>query len=497
MRMTPNLKGGLDVVLESAELPGKLNGTSVTSRGVNATRRLLDYLRPSPFPADTEEYRTAERYRLATLAAFATISARLAGIGLILLTVRWAAPHLGPERFGVWATFSGLATTLAFLDLGVGNALINRVAHATASGESQRLTSAVMGGVGWLVAIGMAASVILAIASAWVPWTTLFKLSDSAAGSETRIAALIFSGLFGLNIVSTGGLKILIGQQRSHEAQLISMLGAMLAYPATWVAIRYGNSVGLLLIAGVGTQSILVIFAVLLVLARRRLIAFGRIGASMREERNMLLSTGALFLIIQVGTAIGWGCDTLLLASIAGAADVAAYAVAQRLFLFATQPVSILNGSLWAAYSDAHARGDRVFIRNTLRRSMALSLAIGTVLSLVLLIFGTRLSALWTDRSIQVPWVLLATFALWTPLEAVGIAVGYYLNGTGIIREQMVVVIVFCVLALPAKVFATMYWGATGLVAATAIAYTITHVGIYGTVYRHLIFAPMRHSDHA
>jgi O-antigen/teichoic acid export membrane protein len=459
---------------------------------VNASRRLLRYLRLTPFGVDTEAHRTAERYRLAALGAAATIASRLAGIGLILLTVRWAAPQLGPERFGVWATFSGLATTLTFLDLGVGNALVNRIAHATASGDSHRLTTVLMGGLGWLVAIGAAASIILVAASAWVPWTTLFKLSSSVSGDETRVAALVFSGLFGLNIISTGGLKILIGQQRSYEAQSISMLAALLAYPATWLALRHGSSVGLLLAAGLGTQSILIISMVLSLLAVRGLLAVRRLVVSMREERNHLLSTGALFLVVQIGTAIGWGSDTLLLASIAGAVDVAAFAVAQRLFLFAFQPVAILNGSLWAAYSDAHARGDRDFIRHTLRRSVALSLSVGGGLSILLLLFGARLASLWTESAIDVPWALLAAFALWTPLEAAGTAVAYYLNGTGIVREQMVVVLAFCALALPAKVFATLYAGATGLVAATVLAYAVSHIGLYGTVYRRRILAPLR-----
>jgi O-antigen/teichoic acid export membrane protein len=464
---------------------------------VNANRQLLQYLRLTPFGADTEAHRTAERYRLAALGMVATIASRLAGIGLILVTVRWAAPQLGPERFGVWATFSGLATTLTFLDLGVGNALVNRIAHATAKGDSHRLTTVLMGGLGWLVAIGLAASIILATASAWVPWTTLFKLSSSVSGNETLTAALVFSGLFGLNIISTGGLKILIGQQRSHEAQLISMLAALTAYPATWLALRNGTSVGLLLAAGLGTQSILIISMVLSLLARRGLLAVRRLVASMREERNNLLSTGALFLIVQIGTAIGWGSDTLLLAGIAGARDVAAFAVAQRLFLFAFQPVAILNGSLWAAYSDAHARDDRDFIRNTLRRSVTLSLLVGGGLSILLLLFGTRLASLWTESAVDVPWALLAAFALWTPLEAVGTAVAYYLNGTGIVREQMVVVLVFCALALPAKVLATLHAGATGLVAATALAYAVSHIGLYGTVYRHRILAPLRRDGDA
>jgi O-antigen/teichoic acid export membrane protein len=211
----------------------------------------------------------------------------------------------------------------------------------------------------------------------------------------------------------------------------------------------------------------------------------------MREERSMLLSTGALFLVVQIGTAIGWGSDTFLLAGIAGVADVAAFAVGQRLFQLAFQPVAILNGSLWAAYSDAYAREDRAFIRNTLRCSVALSIAIGTGSSILLLIFGTRLASLWTESAIDVPWALLAAFALWAPLEAAGTAVAYYLNGTGIVREQMIVVLAFCVLALPAKVFATLYAGATGLVLATAFAYAVSHIGLYGTVYRHRILAPL------
>jgi O-antigen/teichoic acid export membrane protein len=480
------------VVLESPALPGKFDETAVACRSVNANRRLLQYLRLTPFGADTEANRTAERYRLAALGSVATIASRLAGIGLIVLTVRWAAPQLGPERFGVWATFSGLAATLTFLDLGVGNALVNRIAHAAASDDSRRLTTVIMGGLGWLLVIGTVASIILGAASAYVPWTTLFKLSSMVSGEGTRAAALVFSALFGLNIIATGGLKILIGQQRSHEAQLIAMFAALLAYPATWLALRHGNSVGLLLAAGLGMQSIATIAMVLLLLARRGLLATRRLAVSMREERKNLLSTGALFLVVQIGTAIGWGSDTLLLASIAGAADVAAFAVAQRLFLFAIQPVAILNGSLWAAYSDAYARDDRDFIRHTLRRSVALSVWVGGGLSILLLLFGTRLVALWTENAIDVPWALLAAFALWTPLEAGGTAVAYYLNGTGIVREQMVVVLAFCALALPAKVFATLHAGATGLVVATAFAYAVSHVGLYGTVYRQRILAPLR-----
>jgi O-antigen/teichoic acid export membrane protein len=174
-----------------------------------------------------------------------------------------------------------------------------------------------------------------------------------------------------------------------------------------------------------------------------------------------------------------------------GASDIAAFAVAQRMFLVASQPGSILNGPLWAAYADAYAKGDRRFIKKTLLRSFFISIAVVTGLSVMLLIFGARIVSFWTENSIAVPWVLLLAFAAWTPLESAGIVLSIYLNGIGIVREQVIVVVCFCVVAVPAKIFAAMHAGAFGLVAATTIVYAVTVAGLYGTVFRARILAPI------
>jgi O-antigen/teichoic acid export membrane protein len=449
------------------------------------------YLRLQPFPSGDEEGRAAERYRLAALGAISTVVSRLTGIALIVLSVRWTAPILGRERFGIWATFSSLAVMLSFLDLGVGNALVNRVAHATAKQDTRQLSLVVMGGISWLSAIGLAATVLLAAAGAWIPWTGLFQLSSLATGSETRTAALVYSVLFGLNIISGGLLKILIGQQRSHEAQMIAAISALLACPAMWWTVQHAPDVGALLLAGIGTQSLVTLVLVMGLLHRRHKLDFRLAFSSMVHERKALLTTSVLFLFLQIGTMIGWGGDSFLLAGIVGASDVAAFAVAQRLFLFASQPVSVLNGPLWAAYADAHAKDDRGFIRTTLLHSFLLSMMVAVGISVVLLLFGRWIVAFWTEDTIPVPWVLLAAFAAWTLLESAGIVLSTYLNGTGIVREQVIVVICFCIVALPAKIFAAMHAGAFGLVAATTAAYAVTVAGLYGTVFRERILAPI------
>jgi O-antigen/teichoic acid export membrane protein len=463
-----------------------------TVRRVSALAAYFRYLRLRPFPSGDEEGRSAERYRLAALGVISTAVSRLTGVMLIVLSVHWTAPVLGRERFGIWATFSSLAVMLSFLDLGVGNALVNRVAHATAKQDARQLSLVILGGISWLAAIGLAATVLLAAAGAWIPWAALFRLSSLAIASETRTAALIYSILFGLNVISAGLLKILIGQQRSHEAQMIAAISALLACPAMWWTVRHTPGVGALLLAGIGTQSLATLILVAGLLQRRHKLDFRVTFSSMVHERKALLTTSVLFLLLQIGAMIGWGGDSLLLAGIVGVSEVAAFAVAQRLFLFASQPVSILNGPLWAAYADAHAKDDRNFIRKTLSHSFLLSMMMVFGISVVLLLFGRQIVAFWTDNTIAMPWLLLAAFAAWTLIESTGIVLSSYLNGTGIVREQVIVVTCFCIVALPAKIIAAMHAGAFGLVTATAAAYAVTVIGLYGTVFRERIIAPIR-----
>ena len=95
-----------------------------------------------------------------------------------------------------------------------------------------------------------------------------------------------------------------------------------------------------------------------------------------------------------------------------------------------------------------------------------------------------------TDRAVSLG--LLAAFAAWTLLESTGNAFAMYLNGCGIVRLQVWVVLAFCLVALPLKFALGVNFGATGVVLASVIAYLLTNVGLYGTIFRSQLLAPTR-----
>jgi O-antigen/teichoic acid export membrane protein len=189
---------------------------------------------------------------------------------------------------------------------------------------------------------------------------------------------------------------------------------------------------------------------------------------------------------------IGWGSDSLLLASLKGVEQVAVYAVAQRFFQFASQPFAILNAPLWAAYADAYARGDTPFLRHTLRRSLSISFVGAVAVSGLLLLVGPVLVPIWTDGAITVPTLVLLLFAGSAILEITGNAFAMYLNGCGIVRQQVWVVGAFCLVAIPMKLYCGSRWGIAGLLGATIATYIVVVVGLYAFVFRPQVLRPLR-----
>jgi O-antigen/teichoic acid export membrane protein len=318
----------------------------------------------------------------------------------------------------------------------------------------------------------------------------LLKLEDPTVAAEACQAGAVFAVLFGVNLFSSGLLRILAGQQRSHEANLLSAFATGVACLALWWASTRHADIPWLLAATLGAQTLAGLAAGAL-LMQRNLIAVRGGWAAMARERPHLLRVGSLFVLLQLGTMLGWGSDSVILAVLRGAGEVAVYAVALRLFQFASQPFAMLNAPLWAAYADATARRDTHFVRHTLKRSLLISGLGAAVFSCMLLFFGPALISAWTRGTIVVPTHVLALFAVWTVLEVGGNALGVYLNGCAIVKEQVVVVLTFCAMVLPLKLWLGSAHGAAGLLGAGITAYLIVIVVLYGFVFRARVMAPL------
>lgn len=427
---------------------------------------------------DTEAGRHAARYRKALFSILANIVSKALSLILMVISVSLTIPYLGVERFGVWMTISSFVALLSFLDLGIGNALTNRVAQAATKSRDE-LVSVISGGLIILMALGLMIGIFLVMIASYTSWETLLKIENLNLLPEIKKTGICFAILFGISIFSGGCQRIFAGLQQSYISHTFSGFGFLLGCLGLLIAARYEAGIEILLVIVFGSQVFANSLLFLVLLSRKLFHVLGSISFA-KNEFFHLYHNGALFFLLQIGGIVGWGADSLIISSSIGVTQVAIYTVVQRLFQMGTQPFMVINMPLWGAYADAEAHGDKSFIRKTLKKSILLTFIGASSISLVLVVFHTPIISRWTGGNIVTPIYLVILCGVWSVLDACGNAFAMFLNGTNVIRQQLYAVTLFILLALPLKLWLVNEMGLVAIPLATIVAYGISTLMVYG-----------------
>lgn len=453
----------------------KLNPLKLISK----YKTYFSYLSLHSFDDKTPEGRAKERYRLSALASLSGLLSNILGMVVLVITVPLTLSYLGEERFGVWMTIGSLAALLSFLDLGIGNGLVNRVAHARVDPDKEILPSVIAHGLIVLILVGVILGGILLYLVQYLPVARLIKVSNPSVVNETKDGILIFCLIFAASIPLGGLQKIFQGLQLSWIGSAVKGGGAVLSLLLVYYLANQQAGVPLLLLATYGVQN-LVLLVLLYFLVKGKKLSFPRYDKNgFVRETKALLGVGSLFLVLQIGYLIGWSSDSLIVSSVLGVDEVTKLALMQRLFQFVFLPLSLINAPLWGAYADAHANGDRDFISLTLKKSLVRTAVLAAIGCLVFVLLSPLIFPVWLHSNVLIPFDLVAIYGIWIFVQCVFMPVSMFLNGLGVVKIQMVVVVAFCIVCLPLKIYFAEMFGVVGVVQAAIIAYVLTAVVPY------------------
>lgn len=405
---------------------------------------------------------------------------------VMLISVKVTIPYLGAERFGAWMTIASIVGFLNFMDLGVGNALANQVSHAAASRSKSRLRHVVSGGLAFLFFLGVLISTGLYILLALLPWREHIKTGNPRDVLEMSRALSTLAILFGFSVFAGGVHRIFAGLQRAYEAHLVSFAFSLISLVLVLIAADCQAGIPILVTITLGVQILAGLFLVSLLMRRRIFVLVGA-AQSAFLQRHRLMKVGKAFFILQVGWGVVAGVDNVLVLMLQGAGQAAVFSIAQRLFQFVSQPLIVMNAPLWAAYADASARNERRFISKTFKRSMALTSVLSALGSGVILLFGASLANWWTGGVVTPPADIVLMFFFLTIAETMNNALAVMLSGCGILRAQVVTVLILAVLALVVKLFVLSHWGVSEMLASYLVVYCLVVTVMYGVVYRQRI----------
>ncbi|EOO8430245.1 O157 family O-antigen flippase, partial [Escherichia coli] len=389
-------------------------------------------------------------YRIISLSVISSLISKILSLLSLILTVSLTLPYLGQERFGVWMTITSLGAALTFLDLGIGNALTNRIAHSFACGKNLKMSRQISGGLTLLAGLSFVITAICYITSGMIDWQLVIKGINENVYAELQHSIKVFVIIFGLGIYSNGVQKVYMGIQKAYISNIVNAIFILLSIITLVISSKLHAGLPVLIVSTLGIQYISGIYLTINLIIKR-LIKFTKVNIHAKREAPYLILNGFFFFILQLGTLATWSGDNFIISITLGVTYVAVFSITQRLFQISTVPLTIYNIPLWAAYADAHARNDTQFIKKTLRTSLKIVGISSFLLAFILVVFGSEVVNIWTEGKIQVPRTFIIAYALWSVIDAFSNTFASFLNGLNIVKQQMLAVVTLILIAIPAK----------------------------------------------
>jgi O-antigen/teichoic acid export membrane protein len=407
----------------------------------------------------------------ALLSSVANTGARISALLTVLLTLPQLLEHLGKERFGLWMLVASFTSMLAFADLGIGNGVLNAVARANARGESQQTRRALASGTASVALLALFASTCFLVGAYAVDWRAALHLSSETIERDFVAALTVFSLCFAVNVPLSVITRAQFGLQKGYVVGSWQIGGNLLTALALLAAVELGATLPQLVAVMLGVPLFFALCNACFFLWSHRELRFGPRDMT-RSEAFSLVRLGALFFALQLTGALAFSSDNFIVANLRGAAEVADFGIAARVFAVITVVVAATLQPLWPAYADALARHDDAWVRRTVWRSTAAAALYAGVLAVAIVLLFDTVIALWLHRQIDVDRMLIAGLAVWVVIEAVGTSLAMYLNGAHIVRLQLLLAAPFAVSCVLLKVFVVREFGVGAVPWATIATYT-------------------------
>jgi O-antigen/teichoic acid export membrane protein len=401
------------------------------------------------------------------------LALRVAGVVATFASMPIALSALGDSTMGVWLVLLSVFQWVTMFDLGVGAGARNEIARAAARDDLSLLHRAVSTGWYYSGAVSAGLFVVIALALLATPasdWLSRLLFAGTPVGPALWI---VLAGAC-LSFVLNFALTVFAALEKPAASSAFTFLSNLSFLVLLVIAVKTGSP-DLTVVAALYATAVLLAGSLFLVrLWHSHPGLRPTFPAIDRQLRGKILGGGLQLFVIQLCALLIFSVDRVLVSAFVGTAEVVVYDAAFRLFSLITMTHTLLMGSTWSSFTQAHARGEWTWIRKTLRRLALLTLPIAA-LALVMALASAPIVRVWLGAAqVGTPW-LYGSFALATVLGCWCNVFSYFLNAIGDTRAQIRSALVAVLLNIPAAYFfaVVLEQGAAGVVMGTCTAMLI------------------------
>jgi O-antigen/teichoic acid export membrane protein len=393
------------------------------------------------------------------------------GIAISLVLVPLTINYINPTRYGIWLTLSSVVAWLSFFDIGFGNGLRNKLAEALAIGEVELARIYVSTTYAILSMIICVVLVLFLCINPFLNWAKILNTDPDMAG-ELGILVIIVFVFFCLRFVFQLINTVLSANQEPAKASFFDFLGHLFSLVIIFILTKTVEGNLVLLGTVFSLTPVLVLILSSLWFYRN---TYSRFAPSIKYVRfsyaRNLMSLGIKFFIIQIAALVLFNTNNIIVTQLFGPQEVTTFNVSFKLFSIITMMFSIIAIPLWSAFTDAYAKEEFGWIKNTLSKVRKVWVIL-IVLTIMLLSGSPWIYKMWVGDAVTVPFALSAAMGsyvivyIWQTMHV------FFLNGIGKIRLQLYLVIFSGLVNIPLAIFLGKKIGLVGITLTSTLLFT-------------------------
>jgi O-antigen/teichoic acid export membrane protein len=375
--------------------------------------------------------------------------------------------QLGQNTFGVWMVISSSAGLMGFLDLGLGNTLMNYVAfNADLRPNFLKFVKAA-----YTIQFCFIGILLIAFKISFyhVRWGGILNLADPG-DSVLRSVAITIS-CFLINLVTSTIYSIQRGLQKSYTANVWLLAGTIIYLFILWLVLKTNPVLEWIALVSFGTPIIVSLINSVIFFYREKLF-IQTIFAENMSWRQIVSFTGdsGFLFFLQLAALICFETDCLILAHYTTYANVTQFSIAGKIFAVPAILLSVYLQSLWPAYAKAYSNGGWQWIKQIFRHSLIVTLLGAVFFIAALYVLKGLLLKYWLSGQIQIPAALFLAFSLWTILNSIDSNIAALLNGLNKLKIQVFLALLMVVSNLTFSILLVKFYGVPGVIWGTIIS---------------------------
>ena len=393
--------------------------------------------------------------------------ARGANLGVSLLAVPLMLKKYGVEDFGLWATMVSLISFGSFLDLGLGNALLNSVSKLHVSEDflsiQKQITTATVSIA--IISLFLICAVFLILPFA--DFGSFFGARPVAARYAFAALTLPFLALLPFSLAS----RIMLAIDLATTDALWQLSSSLILGVALLFCTTCDAGVWLAVLASSLIPSLMRTAQYFALPKINPLLRFSKDAFAFESARS-LAKPAILFFILQLAAASIFLSDNLIISRSLGATEGATYSLAARIFAIPIAFQGLLLGPIWPQLTKTiHLNGFRSVRKHVFVMWLLTGIG-GLLFAFFVILFREPFFSAWTRSQGPIPSRTIIMFmGMWSVVQLLGAVNGTILNAAEVIRFQIGLACTAGILAFGAKLYGASKYGSSGVIGLGMLVY--------------------------